>query len=180
MPIGHPAVITGQFSNFIESFTQSIFIFFPLFSLTILVLLLYLSIPSLFPANLLCIVLAGKKTFQNVTVQEGRTWATTLTVHYVNGVNVTDLFVNSLTKNPGECASRLFSRGCNCSHTHYCVSYCFLILQVGDSWSQDQLCSRVWWFWGASPPRAAFKSQVGCKHSVSTGELLYYLPRPSM
>ncbi|MPC15421.1 Thrombospondin-type laminin G domain and EAR repeat-containing protein [Portunus trituberculatus] len=45
-------------------------------------------------------IITGRKIFQDVKVREGDTRAATLSVHYINDVNVTDLFANSLTTNP--------------------------------------------------------------------------------
>lgn len=44
----------------------------------------------------------GRMTFKQLTVRVGETRITDLKAHFVNDVNLTDLFFNSLTKNPGE------------------------------------------------------------------------------
>lgn len=46
---------------------------------------------------------AGMKTFTEVTVRLSGTRASSLTAQFISGVNVTDLFFNSLTTNPGTC-----------------------------------------------------------------------------
>lgn len=44
----------------------------------------------------------GRITFRHLTVRVGETLITDLKAHFVNDVNLTDLFFNSLIKNPGE------------------------------------------------------------------------------
>ncbi|XP_063865670.1 uncharacterized protein LOC135103410 isoform X1 [Scylla paramamosain] len=46
-------------------------------------------------------VITGRKTFQELTVRENGTVAAAVDSRYVGGINVTDLFYNSLTTNPG-------------------------------------------------------------------------------
>ncbi|XP_063865674.1 uncharacterized protein LOC135103412 isoform X1 [Scylla paramamosain] len=45
-------------------------------------------------------IITGRKIFQDVKVREGETRTAALSVRYINDVNVTDLFANSLTTNP--------------------------------------------------------------------------------
>ncbi|XP_050727913.1 uncharacterized protein LOC127004357 isoform X2 [Eriocheir sinensis] len=45
--------------------------------------------------------ITGRMTFKQLTVRVGETRITDLKSHFVNDVNLTDLFFNSLTKNPG-------------------------------------------------------------------------------